>query len=146
MYIILKFEDCMKKLLLNLFKKRSINNMENKLIQFCSRHLDLINHYDTSVSQMTKICSSCCEHFMVLSSFMTYHQVCNQSNTTGSTSGTGTAYNSRVPQFTPGFEQSQCCSIFSFLGGGLQIIVCTFVLFLLAIVLSVLLRFTDSDH
>ena len=124
MYIILKFEDCMKKLLLNLFKKRSINNMENKLIQFYSRHLDLINHYDTSVSQMTKICSSCCEHFMVLSSFMTYHQVCNQSNTTGSTSGTGTAYPSGAPQFTPIF--SGVCVTRSLDLCVLQIVFCPF--------------------
>jgi hypothetical protein len=45
--------------------------------------------YGTSVSQMTMICPTC-EHFAVLSSFMTYHLVCNYSNTTGATSGAGT--------------------------------------------------------
>ena len=50
-----------------------------------------------------RICSTCCKHFPVLSSFMTYHQVCNQINTTGVTSGRGTAYPSGAPEFTPGF-------------------------------------------
>jgi len=39
----------------------------------------------------------------VLSSFMTYHQVCNWSNMTGATSGAGIAYPSGAPDFTPGF-------------------------------------------
>jgi len=34
---------------------------------------------------------------------MTYHWVCNKSNTTGVTSGTGTAYPSREPEFTLSF-------------------------------------------
>jgi hypothetical protein len=38
------------------------------------------------------ICSTCRKQFLVLSSFMTYHQVCNYINTTGATSGAGTAY------------------------------------------------------
>ena len=37
-------------------------------------------------------------------------------------------------------------SIFSFMCNVLQIVVCNFVLFLFAIVVSVLLRFTDSAH
>jgi hypothetical protein len=32
---------------------------------------------------------------------MTYHQVCNYINTTDATSGTGTTYPSRAPEFTP---------------------------------------------
>ena len=39
-----------------------------------------------------------------------------------------------------------CCSILNFLCSVLYIVVCPFVLFLLATVLSVLLRFTDSDY
>jgi len=35
---------------------------------------------------------------------MTYHWVCNKSNTTGVTSGAGTAYLSGAPEFTPGFS------------------------------------------
>ena len=34
---------------------------------------------------------------------MTYHRDCKYSNTTGATSGAGTAYPSRAPKFTLGF-------------------------------------------
>ena len=61
------------------------------------------------------------------------------------TSGAGIAYLSGAPEFTPAFYWGSCCSIFSFMCSVLQIVVCHFVLFLLAIVLSVL-RFTDSDY
>ena len=50
---------------------------------------------------------------------MTYHQVCNKSNTTGNTRGAGTAYPSGEPEFTPDFvgiraAQSNClCSVIS---------------------------------
>ena len=37
-----------------------------------------------------KICSACRNRNMVLSSFMTYHLVCNNSNTTGAISGAET--------------------------------------------------------
>jgi hypothetical protein len=36
-----------------------------------------------------------------LISFMTYHQVCNKSNTTGDTCGAGTANPSGAPELTP---------------------------------------------
>jgi hypothetical protein len=39
-----------------------------------------------------------------MSSFMTYHRVSNKSNTTGATSGAGTAYLSRANGFAPGFN------------------------------------------
>jgi hypothetical protein len=39
-----------------------------------------------------------------MSSFMTYHRVYNKSNTTGATSGAGTAYLSRANGFAPGFN------------------------------------------
>ena len=42
--------------------------------------------------------STCRKHFPVLSAFMNYHPICNQSNTTGATRGAGTA-------FTPGFSR-----------------------------------------
>ena len=38
-----------------------------------------------------RICSTCHKHFLVLSSFATYYRVCNLINTTGVTSGAGTA-------------------------------------------------------
>ena len=40
----------------------------------------------------TRIWYICCKHFSVLSSIITYHRVCKQSNTTGSSGGAGTAY------------------------------------------------------
>ena len=53
----------------------------------------------------------------VQSSFMTYHRVCSQINTTGVHSGAGTAYRSVAPEFTPGFQwgTGTCYSIFSFI-------------------------------
>ena len=66
----------------------------------------------------------------------------NLINTTGATSGAGTAYPSGAPECTPRFQRGSCYSIFSF-----RCMFCRplFVLFLVAIVLSVLLRYTDSD-
>ena len=69
----------------------------------------------------------CCKHLSVLSSIITYHRVYKQSNTTGSSGGAGTAY------------PFDLCSV-------LQIVVCPFVLFILVIVLSVLLRLTVSYY
>ena len=58
-------------------------------------------------------------------------------------------YSSGVLGFTPGFQWDSCYSIFSDMCNVLQIVVCSFVLFLIAIVgivLSVLLRFMESDY
>ena len=45
------------------------------------------------VSQMTTtICSVCRNHNLALSPFITYHLVCEKSNTMGTTCGAGTAY------------------------------------------------------
>ena len=85
---------------------------------------------------------------LVLSSFITYHQNFNMSNTMGTTSGAGTAYLSRVIKFPPIFfyfgkiwvAQPQfffvyclCWSLF------------VFIFFRLVIVLSVY-RFTVSGY
>ena len=67
-------------------------------------------------------------------------------NTTGATSGVGLAYPSGAPEFNPSFYWVSCYSIFSFLCNVLLIVVCLFVPFLLVIVFSVLLRFTDCDY
>jgi len=64
---------------------------------------------------------------------------------TGVTSGVGTAYPSGAPEFTPRFLVGFMLLDLLFHIYVLLIGVCPFVLFLLAIVLSVLLRFTDSD-
>ena len=50
-----------------------------------------------------RICSTCRKHFQILSSFITYHRVCDYINTTGATNVAGTAYLSGAPEFTPGF-------------------------------------------
>ena len=65
-----------------------------------------------------------------------------KSNTTGGTSWAGTVNPSRAPKST----HILCCSIFGFLYSVLYIIVCPFVLFLLAISLSVLLQFTSTGY
>jgi hypothetical protein len=51
-------------------------------------------------STCNRISSICRKHLPVLSSFMTYHRVCNQIDTTGATSGAGTTYPSRAPECT----------------------------------------------
>jgi hypothetical protein len=87
------------------------------------------------------ICSTCSKHFLVLSSFMTYHQVYNWSNTTGATIRTGTAYPSGAPEFAPMFS-GVCVNpslVFFYL------VFCRLLFVLLFIVFSVL-RFTDSDY
>ena len=56
------------------------------------------DRYGLSVSQITTDIF----HFPVLSSFMTYHRVCNYIKTTGATSGAGTVYPSGPPELTPG--------------------------------------------
>jgi hypothetical protein len=57
--------------------------LKSSLREFYGRYHDLVNHYRVSVSQMTMDMSACRNHNPVLSSFMTYHQVSNKSNTTG---------------------------------------------------------------
>jgi hypothetical protein len=101
--------------------------------------LHLVDHFGIFVSQMTT------DMFHFCFSFMTYHRVCNYINTTGSTSGAGIAYPSGASEFT---------SICSGVGVTRSVVlcvcfvdvVCPFDLFLLAIVLSVLLQFTNSDY
>ena len=73
---------------------------------------------------------------------MTYHQVCNWGNKTGTTRGAETTH----PSGTHGFIPDFLVGIFSFMCSVLYTFVCPFVLFHLAIVLSVLLRFAVSDY
>jgi hypothetical protein len=42
-------------------------------------------------------------HLYVLSSFMIYHWVCNESSTVGTTSGAQTTFPSGAPEFTSDF-------------------------------------------
>ena len=50
------------------------------------------------------ICSVCRNHNPALPSTMTYHRHCNKSNTTGSTYGAGTAYDSGAHELTQFFN------------------------------------------
>ena len=70
----------------------------------------------------------------------------NQINTTSVTSGAGTAYPSEAPEFTPRFLVGFVLLNLQFYVYVLQIVVCPFALLFLAIVLSVLLLFTDTDY
>ena len=89
--------------------------------------------------------SNCRKNFMALSLYMTYHRICNWSNTSGVvTSGEETIYPSGAHKFTPSVWWGSCCSIFSFLCSVLYFIVCPFVLFVV-IALSVF-RCTVSDY
>ena len=65
---------------------------------------------------------------------------------TGITRWAGTANVSGTPMFILCFSEFRVTRSFSFLGCVLQIVACHFVILLLAIVLSVLLRFTGSDY
>ena len=58
---------------------------------FYSHHYDFVNNYCMSVSQVTT--------YTVLTLFMSYHRLCNKSNTTGATSGAGTTNPSEVHVF-----------------------------------------------
>jgi hypothetical protein len=86
------------------------------------------------------------KHFLVIYSFMTYHRVCNEINTTGATSRAGTAYPSGAPEFTPGFWWGSCYSIFSLMCMFCKSLFVFLYFILLALVLSVFLQFTDSDY
>ena len=61
-----------------------------------------------------RICSICRNHNQVFSSFMAYHQVWNNNNTTSVTHWEGTAYPSGALEFMHDFQLGSCCSIFSF--------------------------------
>ena len=87
--------------------------------------LRLLNHPFDIYKLFYLLCNHAV-HVLAQLGFMTYHRVCNQSNMTGVTSGTGTVYTSWSPGFTPGF-QLDCVA---------RSLVCHFVPFLLAIVLS----------
>ena len=97
-------------------------------------HISFVGYVDNT---------TCHNYFPVLSSFMTYNRVCNQSNTTNAISGTVTAYSSRERESNPVFSGFRVVRPLVFC-----VMFCrsSFVLvFLLAIVLFVLL-FTDSDY
>ena len=67
----------------------------------------------------------CRYHNSVLSSFMTYHRVCNKSSTTCLISGAGFPYYYGTPQFTSRFQWGSCCSAFRLPLSVLYINVCS---------------------
>jgi hypothetical protein len=75
-----------------------------------------------------QICSVCRNCNMILSSFITYYRVCNKSNTTVATYGTGNAYPPGKLEFTPGFFSviRVAWSLVSCLCSVLYIIVCPY--------------------
>ena len=121
--------------------------LKSSLRKFYIHHHDQVNRYGTSVSQMTTIYSTWRKHVSVLSSYMAFHQVCNQSNTTGATSVVGTAHPSGAPEFTTVFSWVRVtqCLVLSVIFCRSLFVLQSFI-FLLVIVLSVILRFTDSDY
>ena len=84
-------------------------------------------------------------HFPVFSPFMPYLRVCNKINPTGATKGAGTAYPSGAQEFTPVFSGIRVTRSLV-LCVSLWIVVCPFLLFLLAVMLSDLLRYADSNQ
>ena len=90
------------------------------------------------------ICSFLHIHNSVLSSFLTYHWVCNKGSTAGVTCGAGTAYPSGAPELIPGFHWVRVARSLVF-----YVVFCTSFLSLFPffiITLSVLLRFTVFDY
>ena len=96
----------------------------------------------TTCPETCLTCSVCRNHIPVLCSVMTYQQVCNKSKTMGATCGAGTAYPYGWPEFTPVVSGVRFVRSLVFC-----VLFCRslFVLFLLAIVLS-MLWFMASDY
>ena len=88
------------------------------------------------------ICRS--HNSVIISSFMTYHQIFITSITTGSTSGARNAHLSGAPEFIPLALRGSCCSIMCV---DLWMFLYLFLLFfILVIILSVLLVCTASTY
>ena len=68
------------------------------------------------------------------------------SNMTCANSGAGAAYPSGVPECTLGCVWASCCSISNILCNFLLFVVGLFVIFYIALVLSVVLKFMASDY
>ena len=108
--------------------------MKSSLRRLYGRHHDLVYRYGMSVLQITMdmFRLSYHNHNPFLLIFINNHRIFNKSNTTGTTSGAGTAYLFRI------FVWGSCCSMVSFL--------CNVLFFYrLCILLSVLL-YTASDY
>jgi len=69
-----------------------VAKLKSQVRTFSDCHHDLVNRYGISCHIWPQICSVCLNHNSVLSSLMTYHQVCNKKNSMGTTSGAGPSY------------------------------------------------------
>ena len=104
-----------------LLKRKLLNQwfllvkLQSSLRTFYGCHMTCFTDMEYLCHKWPGICSTCSKYFPVRSSFVTYHRVCNQINTTGSTCGAGTAYLSGAHDFTPSFSWCSCYSIFSFI-------------------------------
>ena len=92
--------------------------------------------------KLPRICSVCRNYYPVLSSFITYHRICNKSNTTGASCGKWTTCLYRAPGLTSwGFVlQSTWVDLL-----GVRV-ARSFVVFRFVIVLSIFVWFTASDY
>ena len=72
---------------------------------------------------------------------ITYNRICNKSNTKGTTCETENAYHSVAPEFIPVFSEVRVARFLVFC-----LMLCRSLFALLAIVLSVVLRFMASDY
>jgi hypothetical protein len=107
--------------------------------------------------KLPRICSVCRNYYPVLSSFITYHRICNKSNTTGASCGKWTTCLYRAPGLTSwGFVlQSTWADLLGVrvtehLGWPLDLlgvrVARSFVVFRFVIVLSIFVWFTASDY
>ena len=90
-------------------------------------------------------CRVCRNHNSVLSLFVTFHRVCNKSNTTSATNGAGTGYLSGAPDFTPSFSGVRVARslVFSVVFCRSLLVLCSFTV---CHCVCFLLRFTDCDY
>jgi hypothetical protein len=56
---------------------------------------------NTALYLLLLLCNVKYQYYIISSLFMTYHRVCDKSNTMGATNEEGTAYPYRAPEFTP---------------------------------------------
>ena len=88
--------------------------LRSLLRKIYSHHYDLINRLrDICVTNDHGYARI---HNIVFSSFMTYHRVCNSTNTTGSTSASGaeTAYSSASPELNSGLREFLLLDLYLF--------------------------------
>jgi len=137
------FQPSITRTLLN--QEFPVVKLKSSLWKFYDRLHDLVNRYGISMSKITTVSCVFRNHKPILSQFMTYHPICNKSNTAGTASGTGTAYPSGAPEFTLVFSWVHVAQSLVSLVFCVEFCRSLFVLFCLAIVLSVL-PFTACEY